>query len=420
MGDTVGALFRKSRDQADPSYLSVIDWVSGIPNSVGYSSLLLSCVCCRSCVCSGFQTSELAMSPQTWCFLSPTHLLLPHRDRSSRYCVALCKIAHDNPNGIEFLTLFHFPDEAVYNRSRSHVNLFSDPAPLPGSCPPGRPFFIDSERVIKIEWLAMDYHQRVDWVEIYVSAKSFLSWTDTPAPPFSVSPSFQPSHPTNSDHEFDSVSTSSESSLGVLSDDKLAAEDDEQPLGQSEWYSTDGMRHVAWEAWDPQNSRMTWKNGADNEFQCFTFGTRSVSLASSSKISVQTFGERRSGWGKTITANSEGSTPQPRPGNGNQPAREHNNEDEELTTHWFSRSEVSTAVFHQLGEAADARYYTSLPHHLARRDIGFTLQGVYSHGVMCDDEHIILVEVSHLFVTRKDFNTKEDLDRRLHILTQIL
>lgn len=351
----------------------------------------------------GFQISELAMSPNTWCFLSPTHLLIPHRDRASRYCVALCKIAPDNPNGIEFLTLFHFPDEAVYNLSRSHVSVFSDPTPLPGSCPPGRPFFIDSERVIKIEWLAMDFSRRVDWVEIYVSAKSFLPWADAPTPPLFVSPNFQSSPSTDSDHESDSASTSSESSFEIpfshrrahfLFNDELAAEADEQPQGQSEWYGTDGMRHVAWEAWGPQNSRMMWKIGHDNEFQCFTFGTRSVSLTGSSKISVRTFGGRRSGWGKTITANSEGSVPQLRPENGNRRAREHDNEDEELTMHWFPRSEVSTTVFHQLGEAADRRYYSSLPHHLARRDIGFTLRGVYSHGVMCDDEHIVLVEVS--------------------------
>lgn len=338
------------------------------------------------------QMSELPMSPNAWCFLSPEYILLPHRDRSKRYCVALCKISPEHENGLEFLTLFHFPDEAVYNLSRSHVSVFSDPSP--GVCPPGRPFFIDSERIVKIEWLVMDYSRRVEWVEIYIPARAFLSWADNHPPPVIVPPQFPiPSSSSSSPNTLFTPLTDREPHSPITVIDDLASEAEVQPEGETDWYGPDGMRHIAWEIWGPENSRMMWKIGADNEFQCFMFGTRTVSLSASSKITVRTFGGRRSGWGETIDLDKGVVGVLKRQRRASRLA-EPSSPNDDVTLHWFPRSETTTTVFHQFGEAPDRQFTSSLPHHLARRDIGFTLRGIYSHGVMCDDEHIILVEVS--------------------------
>lgn len=381
MCDTIGVLFRESRDPADPSYLGFIDWVKGTRNPV---SILISYLSHILWIADAIvQMSELAMSPNAWCFLSPEHILLPHRDRSSRYCVAMCKISPEQENGLKFLALFHFPDEAVYNPSRSHVSLFSDPSP--GMCPPGRPFFLDPERIVKIEWLVMNFNRRLDWVEIYIPARAFLSWADTTTGPLIAPPQLAHSLST------DSITTLLSESVSVATlSEELASEEEQQPHGEKEWFGVDGMRHVSWEAWGPDNSRMMFKTGADNEFQCFMFGTRAVSFSASSKITVRTFGGGRSSWGSTIDTARLDRMEEWSGGD----VRERGSLDDDAMDHWFSGSEASTAVFQQFGSLPPRRFKSYLPHHLARRGIGFTLRGVYPHGVMCDDEHIILVEVS--------------------------
>ncbi|KAF8298169.1 hypothetical protein DL93DRAFT_729976 [Clavulina sp. PMI_390] len=696
MGNIVGAMFRETRDPQDPTYLAIADWVNGDINPI----------------------ATLSESPTSYAFLSHTHILLPHRDSSSRYCVVLCLISPSHPNGLELQTIFHVPDEAVYNLGRSHINVYGDPTPSWGGEAKGggRPFFIDDERTIKIEWLAMDHSRRVDWVEIYVPAKAFLRWSrpagvDTVPPlplptlgssrapttradaqgegPSSTSHNLSPT-PTDThaldanvaiyldhtaipplpldfattlddggidddsgsdniiddDDDPDWVDEDEEGEDGDAEDsgyflwenttgDHMNGDtgsdgdpeqtqgditaDDEQAPSSSQWVGSDddsanrswlssnltpfnettlqwyepfpfvppqpppavtGLRrtsmsapsspsstpshasspplfaapqattlksgpaaltspsqrpspllHLAWPAWGPDNSRMMWKVGADNEFQCFLFGTRVVSFTGSSKVNVRTFGGGRAGWVMRENGEAEGKSSSKGKGkekstgaelgDNGYPAGERTRrdggegtkkprwsaqrrraakgrvnqsnalesppqsdlqaqvaslvmaynaaQDEHLniasqepmsdsepeaqttplpqpittvdltniystlppsssststvkptsaispvpipgtttgatshthhgmhtpTMHFSPRSEPSTMIFRQVGDGPHRHYDSTLPHHLVRRDIGWTMRGTYSHGVMCDDEHVLLVEVS--------------------------
>lgn len=271
--------------------------------------------------------------------------------------------------GLDWLIAFHFPDDAVLNVTRSHVNVFSDPGPLPGACPLGRPFYIDSERIVKIEWLAMDHRRQIQWVEIYVPAKALLTYANSARPPHVASYPSRSSSPST---------PLSELLLHSLLDDEPTSDADEQPPGETEWLGANEIRHLSWESWGPQNTRMMWKVSHDNEFQCFIFGTRAVSFTGSSKVTVRTFGAGRAGWRGPVSSETGGVDEN---GTGGGDAK------------WIPRNEETVTLFHQLAETPKRAYTSTYPHHLARRDIGFTLRGVYSHGVMCDDEHILLVEV---------------------------
>lgn len=310
------------------------------------------------------------MAPSAWCYLSPEFILLPHRDLSDRYSVALCKINPHKEGGLDWLIAFHFPDDAVLNVNRSHVNVYSDPGPLPGACPPGRPFYIDSERVVKIEWLVMDHRRRVEWVEIHVPARALLTYANSDQCAAS-----------NGRHSSPLSTPLSELFLHSLLD-VPTSDADQQPQGETEWLGANGMRHLAWETWGPHNTRMMWKVGHDNEFQCFMFGTRAVSFAGSSKVTVRTFGAGRVGW--------KGLAPSK---NGGEDRSGETGDDNDLVVEWLPRGKETVALFHQPADAPERTFTSTLPHHMAKRDIGFTLRGIYSHGVMCDDEHIVLVEV---------------------------
>ena len=314
--------------------------------------------------------AELPTAPNTWCFVSPDHILVPHRDLSERYSVALCKIDPLKGDGLDWLIAFHFPDDTVFNMTRSHINVYSDPGSLPGVCPSGRPFYIDSERVVKIEWLVMDHRRRVEWVEIYVPGKALLTYVSSADPQYTTS------------HRSRSSQSSTPLSEHILHQplDEPNSSADEQPPGETDWMGANGIQHLAWESWGPRNTRMMWKVGHDNEFQCFIFGTRAVSLTGSSKVTVRTFGGGRAGWQSLTPPPNRDETSAASDGDG-------------PIVKWFSRDEETVALFHQLGDTPERTCSSTFPYHMARRDIGFTLRGIYSHGIMCDDEHIVLVEV---------------------------
>ena len=65
----------------------------------------------------------------------------------------------------------------------------------------------------------------------------------------------------------------------------------------------------------------------------------------------------------------------------------------DLVVKRLPRGEETVALFHQPAGAPERTFTWTLPRHMAKRDIGFAPRGVYSHGVVCDDERIVLVEV---------------------------